>query len=111
MKATERAITDLTVQSYKQEANLKNISNLLSTLNLTSTKSSLYMSLCQRPRSGKAITSSGKWGWHWKPTSPRVVGKIKCITKCNILKMVPAHSEYSIYISYYNYYFVVKRKD
>lgn len=110
MKATERAITDLTVQSYKQEAKLKNISNLLSTLNLTSMKSSLYMRIRQCPRSGKAITSSGKWEWYWKPTSPRVVGKIKCIIKC-IIKMVPAHSEYPIYISYYNYYFVVKRKD
>lgn len=113
MKSTKRAITDLTVQSYKQKAKLKNISNLLSTLNLTSTKSSLSRRICQGPRSGKATTSSGKWGWYWKPTSvvsTELLGEINVLPDITTLKMVSAHSEYPIYISYYNYYFVVKKK-
>jgi hypothetical protein len=54
----------------------------------------------QLSRSSKATTSSVKWQWHQKPTSHKVVLRIKWINKYHQLKMVSAYSQYSIHISY-----------
>lgn len=109
MKSTERAITDLTCHSYKQKAKLKNISDLLSTPKSYLPEIFTVFEDIRCPRSCKATTSSGKWGWYQKPISNRVIERIICVNKCNILKMVSAHSECSRHISYYNYFCCLKK--